>query len=33
MPNLKNKSRNNNEFKQFHNDNRFLKIVQSKDAY
>ena len=27
IPNLKNKSKNNNEFKQFHNDERFLKIV------
>ena len=27
IPNLKNKSRNNKEFEQFHNDERFLKIV------
>ena len=27
IPNLKNKSRNNIEFKQFHNDEQFLKIV------
>ena len=27
IPNLKNKSKNNKEFVQFHNDNRFLKIV------
>ena len=27
IPNLKNKSRNNKEFEQFHNDEKFLKIV------
>jgi hypothetical protein len=27
IPNLKNKSRSNREFQQFHNDERFLKIV------